>query len=295
MDQPSSSFGEMNSSSLEALVESFPTGSDDSSSSEDDEESSLSRTATKSFPHPRKGSCGSTGSPNTKVTFQLDNVQTHLIPCLEDLDEEEKRETWYTNDDFKLIKLENSKTLKSVEKRNRKWNKEHCYRGLDRRNDLESKRRSRDIKKSIYLTLKEQKRQREEKVQDPDLLATVYRALAILYTIEARRTGKMDEVAATEVYNPSDSERSSESDKSLEQQQDVEHSRGIQRSNSDSRRRPQRRGLLKTFSQRGISESPPVLLRKAFKKGVTLTDSNGKTGAAGTSGAHSRIQKMFRK
>lgn len=292
MDQPPSSFGEMNTSSLKALVESFPTGSDDSSSS------SLPRprrtTTKKTLPHPQKGSSsGSASIPNNKVTFQLDNVQTHLIPCLEDLDEEEKRDTWYTHDDFKLIKLENSKTLKSVEKKSRKWNKEHCYRGLDRRNELESKRRTRDIKKSIHLTLKEQQRQGEEKVHDPALLATVYRALAVLYTIEARRTGKFDEAAATEAYKLSESERSSESDKSLEQP-DVEYSRGIQRSNSDSRR-PRRRGLLKSFSQRGISESPPVLLRKAFKKDSTLTDSAGKTGTAGRSGAQSRIQKMFRK
>ena len=210
----------------------------------------------------------------TKVSFQLNDIETHLIPCLQDMDVQEIRETWYSHDDFKVIKTDNKKMVKSAGKRSIEKKMNHNYRGLDLRSQSETKKRQEQIYKSIYLTLKEQKRQRKENIHDPELLATVYRALSVLYISQARRTAKIDaKIAAKILHSESD-----DSDTLLEQSEKATQevpSREMQRSNSDSRR-PRRRGLLKRISkQRGHSESPSTSERKALPTSRTSNAGRG--------------------
>jgi hypothetical protein len=129
------------------------------------------------------------------VCFRLDTSEIHPVTRIEDMPRTEVTATWYDDVDYRVIKSEISLTLK-VFQAGCKFPERTglCYRGLEWQ--MNSSRRNMDMFRAVQSTLSEQRRQRREGVNDPEMLATVYHGYTILCSESALRKARVDGKAA---------------------------------------------------------------------------------------------------
>ena len=136
---------------------------------------------------------------STGVRFALEDTVYIPIQALDDMDEDERRAIWFTQENYNVIMGANNITVKLM--RIGRDNPEafgHCFRGLEYRLAENRKDREERTRNAFQAVLEEQQRQRETGVEviDPKPIAKMYR-LATLASLEiAMLRGESDAQAA---------------------------------------------------------------------------------------------------
>ena len=109
--------------------------------------------------------------PVKLVRFSLD-IQSQDVPHRNDMSEREKKLLWYRTSDYKRIRREGQETVAKIRSGELcQDTNQHCLLGLD--SEMHAYARSRSLHKLMLLALvlEEQGRQKEEGINDPELLA----------------------------------------------------------------------------------------------------------------------------
>lgn len=117
---------------------------------------------------------------------------------LQDLTNEEKEATWYTENDSKIILAMAKVTVKMMMRGERCDDVDYCSRGLEGKTPTGSKQRQKNKLKVRQALLEEQEMQREEGKHDPEYLAQISVKHSRDVCAQARNTAKLDEEAIRE-------------------------------------------------------------------------------------------------
>ena len=113
--------------------------------------------------------------PRKRVSF-APKVEVHLVPHMQELSEEDRKATWWTSNDYELIKRMYRATVKLMMNGQVFANddKDFCSRGLESKTRSGSLRRFRHKEHVRKAFLKAQLFQHQEGFSDPLYLAEIY-------------------------------------------------------------------------------------------------------------------------
>ena len=160
-----------------------------------------------------------TSSKSRSVNFDLAKTCVHVVQTAEDVEIED---TYYVREDYHRIEDENDVTVKAMEdpKQRRQelqleQEQELCFRGLEQKTAMGSKKRSNNKSRSTKAVLKAQKELRKQKeldessststFEDIEFLARVYNGYSNVCQLRANQTAKKDAMIAKQIYHQSSS------------------------------------------------------------------------------------------
>jgi hypothetical protein len=118
----------------------------------------------------------STVKRKRSLRFSLASNQSFPIPHISDLDDEEVAAVWYEKKGYDAIKSKTISTLRKMMKREEiEENNRHCVRGLEYLTLKGAQQRQHNKRQAVTAVLNEQKRQRDEGLQDDELLSEAFR------------------------------------------------------------------------------------------------------------------------
>jgi hypothetical protein len=136
----------------------------------------------------------STVKRRRSLRFSLASNQSFPIPHICDLDDEEVAAVWYEKKGYEAIKSNIIPTLRKMIKREKiEENNKYCVRGLEYLTLKGAKQRQQNKRQAVTAVLNEQKRQRDEGLQDDELLAKTFRDTSYHCQDEACAIGLEDE------------------------------------------------------------------------------------------------------
>lgn len=149
----------------------------------------------------------STGRINSSNGVKFSQkIQVHEIYHFRDLPPEEVVATWYTNDDFELIKKSLVATLRLM-MTDKDVGEDQCVRGLEFRTPLGAKQRKQRKVVALTAVWNEQVRQWQEDIVDDEAIRRVYLQHSDPCREVARKFGVRDELAIQE-YKMTDGDNS---------------------------------------------------------------------------------------
>ena len=158
------------------------------------EENSLSSTGTANKPNKRL--------PKRKRTirFQLESIEVHPIPHIDDLSEDEVNDVWYEREDYERMKQALVPVIRRIMKGERvaETNQETA-RGLEFRTREGAMKRQHNKLDSINAVLDEQDRQKTMGIDDDEKLREIYLSRSAHCLQEARELGMKDELAMSKM------------------------------------------------------------------------------------------------
>jgi hypothetical protein len=139
--------------------------------------------------------------PQSSISFYPDIFVVDYLH-IRDYTSEEVNSTWYSNNDFSIMRNDAKELLRRVCRGEvDPQNEEHCTRGLEGRTSEGKKQRLRNTVDASSVVFVEQEIQDEEGIRDPDFLATFYFDNSHHCQVAANMMGLLDEKAARDVMS----------------------------------------------------------------------------------------------
>ncbi|CAJ1965943.1 unnamed protein product [Cylindrotheca closterium] len=147
---------------------------------------------------PTEDTTDSTEKTEKKGVHWYHKVQKKRHIRIQDMEQEERNSTWYTEADSKLILAMAKVTVKMIMKDEPCDDVDYCSRGLEGKTPAGSKRRQKNKMKVRRAVLEEQDIQRDEGVINMDFLGEVSRMCSKDVGQQAHERGLADEDAVRE-------------------------------------------------------------------------------------------------
>jgi hypothetical protein len=150
---------------------------------------------------PTEDTTNSSGSEGPKRVHWYHKVQKKRHIQIQDMEDEERQNVWYTETDRKLILAMAKVTVKMIMKEEECDDVDYCSRGLEGKTPAGSKRRQKNKMKVRRAVLEEQDIQRDEGILNSDFLGEVSRMCSKDVLQQAHERGLADEDAVREYLN----------------------------------------------------------------------------------------------
>jgi hypothetical protein len=150
----------------------------------------------------------SVGMRKTSIRFS-DNVSTHEIPCISDMEISEVADVWYSQHYYVSMKEECRQLAKSINSGRIEVSADMCLRGLEEKLHLNQKKINRS--EAIGAVLDEQDAQFNYGEQNPEMIAHAYHEFAAHYLGEASEIALRDQETAQKIHGFASSSGSSSS------------------------------------------------------------------------------------
>lgn len=136
-----------------------------------------------------------------RVRFALDKSEICPVLVRAEYTSEEKKASWFQEDEYAQITRECCKQVRKMEKGEQLRDKKYCSRGLESHTRRASDAKSRTRKASIEAVLYEQDRQYEEGIEDDELISQFYIDSSSSSQLWAHRVALQDQRAAEETMD----------------------------------------------------------------------------------------------
>lgn len=136
-----------------------------------------------------------------RVRFATGNPQTFSILGRAEYTNEEKKSSWFQEDEYAQITKDCCKQVRKLEKGEELRDKKYCSRGLEAHTRRASEAKSRTRRASFDAVLDEQDRQYEEGILDDDLISQFYIDASASSQLWAHRVALLDQRAAEETMD----------------------------------------------------------------------------------------------
>jgi hypothetical protein len=143
--------------------------------------------------------------PTRSVRFDIHSTQIHSVDS--DGDDHQAGSSsrlWYDWEDYEFMKVQDDGAVRMMlSDQNDLEAFGHCYRGLECRRQSVMNQRDDNTYRALEAVLTEQKRQERSKIEDSELLATVYEGYTQICREDALQRGRSDARVATCVLRKS--------------------------------------------------------------------------------------------
>jgi len=130
-----------------------------------------------------------------------ETVNVHLIPHVDDMDDDEYFDIWYQKIDFEKMRAEFSETVNKITSGKYEGDDEfQCARGLEYRSRFGSQKRKLNKLRGLRAVLAEQNRQIEEDLCDDEALRDAYMVESHHTKEDARSLAQRDAKEAAEIF-----------------------------------------------------------------------------------------------